>query len=146
MPASSAQIAGHIQGLRELKAKFQALPAIVRDHMNDANEITVQEIQRHARARLEASPSIQTRALYHAVGYRVTRTNGTARVGITTARTGQQFPARYAHLVERGRAHAKAEPFMGPAVESQRGPYVARCKAAKAGIVRDLSTVGGGVL
>lgn len=174
-PNDPGAIARHVQGLRALKAKFQAFPEIVREHLNIANELTVKEIKRQAQARLEASPSIRTRALYNAVDYRVTKSNGTARVGVTSGSTvlnvggtrvrvkgvivsgrggsaltsqGAMLirPSRYAHLVEFGASHMPAEPFMLPAAESQRGAYVERVKAAKAGIVRDVSNVGAGLL
>jgi HK97 gp10 family phage protein len=166
-PNNAGAIAAHITGLRELKAKFEALPAIVREHMNEANEITAREIQIRARRQLEASPSIRTRSLWNAVQYRVTKSNGTAKVGIARATTTfvsagvkvrikgivkadpnstkgwtKVQPARYAHLVEWGSVHMSAEPFMTPAMEAERAPYVARCKAARAPIVRDLQAVG----
>ena len=181
-PNNAGAIRAHITGLAALKAKFQAMPEIVRNAMNDANEETARAIQIRALRQLEASPSIQTRSLYNAVQYTVNRKNGTARIGITSGSTTIQTggkavkvkgrivagrggsaltskgaklirPSRYAHLVEWGSSKMPAEPFMTPAQEGERRPYVARCKAAKATIVRDLQSVtaagtaiGGGLI
>lgn len=181
-PNDTAAISRWLMGAKQVKARFQALPLIIRNAMNDANEETVRAIQIRARGQLEASPSIQTRSLWNAIDYRVTRSNGTARVGVTSGSTripvagktvkvkgfvvagaggsaltskGARLirPSRYAHLVEWGSSKMPAEPFMTPAQEAERGPYVARCKAAKGTIVRDLQSVtttetaiGGGLI
>lgn len=135
-----------IRGLREAKAAFQALPDIVRDNMLAAAQTTASEIARGAQARLEASPSIVTRNLYRAVAWKVTKTNGRARVGITNAtfavngRTDR--PSRRAHFIEFGTRRAPAEPFMIPATEAQKQPYLDRCKRAGKGIERDAATIG----
>lgn len=190
-PNNAAAIEAHISGLRSAKAKFQALPEIVRNAMNDANEETVRAIQIRARRQLDASPSVQTRSLWNAVQVTVNRSNGTARVGIasgsTTIMQSTNFaagriqskavkvkgviiagaggsaltskgaklirPSRYAHLVEWGSSKMAAEPFMTPAQEAERRPYVERCKAAKSTIVAELQsvtasevTIGGGLI
>lgn len=174
-PNNQAGIAGHIRGLREAKAAFQKLPEVVRANMLDAVETTVREIARGAQARLQASPSIQTRNLYNAVAWRVTKTNGRGRVGITSGTTTIQIgarkvrvkgiitagrggsastsagakldrPSRRAHFVEFGTRHHSAEPFMTPAAESQKQPFLVRARAAGKGIERDMATVGGGRL
>jgi phage terminase small subunit len=87
MATKAEGIAAHIQGLREAKAAFNALPQIVRENMLAATETTVREIARGAQARLESSPSIRTRALYNHVAWKVTPTNGRGRVGIATGTT-----------------------------------------------------------
>jgi HK97 gp10 family phage protein len=171
-PNSSSAISGHIQGLREAKAAFQALPDIVRTHLLEATETTVREIARQAQANLQASPSIQTRSLYNHVKWAVTKTNGRGRVGISSGQTtitvgGKKVrvkgiviagrggsasrsagakvirPSRYAHLVEFGARHMPAEPFMLPAAESQKQPYIDRCRAAGPDIERAVAKIGG---
>lgn len=168
-PGNSAAIAGHVQGLREAKAAFQALPQIVRDNLLDATETTAREIARNAQARLLSSPSIQTRNLYNAVAWKVTKTNGRGRVGITSGQTmlsnlatrkrvtvkgiiiagkgggasGRvDRPSRRAHFVEFGTRKMPAEPFMIPAAEGQVQPYLQRCRAAGKGIEQDVAAIG----
>jgi hypothetical protein len=86
-PNNAGAIAGKIQGLREAKAAFQALPEIVRDAMLAATETTVQMIANGAKARILASPSVQTRALYNHITWSVTKTNGRGRVGVASGTT-----------------------------------------------------------
>jgi HK97 gp10 family phage protein len=161
MAASAEWIAKHVQGLREAKAAFNALPRIVREQMLAATETTVREIARGAQARLESSPSIRTRALYNHVAWKVTPTNGRGRVGIATGTTTSVIagvkvrvkgiqtagghviqPTRYAHLVEHGTRHMPAEPFMLPATEAQKQPYLERCRAAGKGIEKNVAAIG----
>lgn len=157
-PNDPTAIAGHIRGLKEAKAAFQALEPTFRERLGAATETTVREIARAAQARLLASPSIQTRNLYNAVGWSYTPTNGRGRAGIqnvtttirvgtrrirvkgiVTAGTGVDRPARRAHFVEFGTRHMRAEPFMVPAAESQTQPYLARVKAAGKQAEHDLA-------
>jgi hypothetical protein len=75
------------KGFAKRRRPFNALPAIVRENMLDATETTVREIARGAQARLEASPSIQTRALYNHIAWNVTKSNGRGRVGVSAGST-----------------------------------------------------------
>lgn len=178
-PNDAGAIAGHIQGLREVKAAFQALPQIVREHLNDATELTLRELVRHAKINLERSPSIRTRALLNNVGWTLNRKSGRGKAGVSSGSTtlsnsvmggiGRSIvrvkgiviagrggsaltsqgatlirPSRYAHLVEFGTRHASAEPFMMPAAESQKQPYLERCRAQGPKIERDAARIGGG--
>jgi len=86
-PNNSSAIAGRIQGLREAKAAFQALPQIARDRTNAANELTARMVVSRAKATLASSPSIRTRTLYNSVVYKLTPTNGRARAGVTNGTT-----------------------------------------------------------
>ena len=169
---NSAGISRHVQGLRDAKAAFRALPEIVRDRLLTATETTVREIARGAQARLQASPAIRTRALYNHVRWQVTKTSGRGRVGVATGATtlrvgdrkvrvkgivvpgrggsaktseGAQVvrPSRYAHLVEFGARHMKAEPFMLPAAEAQTQPFLDRCRAQGRNVERDVAKIGG---
>ena len=179
-PNNADAIAGHVQGLREAKAAFQALPEVVRDRMLDATETTVREIVRHAQARLASSPSIRTRTLYNHVKWSVNKKNGRGKAGVATGTTtmteranfakgviggrtirvkgilvagkggsastsqGAKLirPSRYAHLVEFGARHMPAEPFMIPAAESQKQPYLDRCRAAGKHVEKDVAHIG----
>lgn len=169
-PNNAAAIAGHIQGLRELKAAFQKLPEITRDAMNDATETTVREIVRYAKGRILSSPSVRTRSLFNAIDWKMNYKNGHARAGVTSGSTTGFFaagtgvagelkkrkikgfivgnrlikPSRYAHLIEYGTRHFDAEPFMVPARDNQKQPHLDRCKHAGKTIERDMATVAGG--
>jgi HK97 gp10 family phage protein len=143
--AGQAGLAAKIQGLREAKAAFQALPTVVRERMLEASETTASEIVRAARARILASPSAQTRRLYNALAYKVTQTSGRAKVGVTDvafpdSRGMVDRPARRAHFVEFGTRKMRAEPFMIPAAESQKQPYLERCQRAGKQVEQDLAT------
>lgn len=165
-PNNQAAIQGHIQGLRSAKAAFQALPDIVRENMLEATTVTVQQIARIAQGRLLASPSIQTRNLYNAIAWKVTKTNGRGRVGVTSGQTilsnlatrkrvkvkgiivagkgggAIDRPSRRAHFIEFGTRHHAAEPFMIPAAEGQAQPYLQRCREAGKDIERDTAAIG----
>ena len=160
-------IAGHVQGLREAKATFQALPDVVRARMLIATETTLQNIVHHAQMRLAASPSIRTRALFNHVAYRLNKKSGWGKAGVASGSTligGRRVkgiivsgrggsalrsqgakvirPSRYAHLVERGTRHFPAEPFMRPAAMSQKDGHIQRCREAGTGIERDMAAIG----
>lgn len=170
--AGKAGLAVKIQGLREAKRAFQALPAATRDAMLGAVETTASEMVRAARANLQRSPSVQTRSLYNALAYRVTKTNGRAKVGVGTGSTRGLFsagtgvagelkrrtikgylhgegkkarlirPDYYAKFVEFGTRKQPAEPFMMPAAEGQKGPFLSRCKAAGRVLEQNVAAVG----
>jgi len=170
-PNSAVAIAGHIQGLREAKAAFQALPAVVREGMLAAVETTAQEIARQARSRIQSSPSIQTKTLLNSIGYKLTKTSGRAKVGVgngtsTVSSGGKNVrvkgrliagrggsalksmgaklirPSRYAHLVEFGSRKMAAEPFMLPSARAQAQPFLDRCIRAGKAIETNMAAVG----
>lgn len=174
-PNSESAIGGHVQGLREAKAAFQALPEAMRDRSLQATETTSSEIARGAQARLLRSPSVETRALHDHVAWKVTKTNGRGKVGIragtttitvgtrkirvkgiiTAGRDGsaslsagarKDNPARRAHFIEFGARHMRAEPFMIPAAEAEKGPHLDRMKRAGKAVEQDLAKIGGGRL
>ena len=170
---NSGALGEHIQGLREAKAAFQALPEIVRTRLLVATEKTLQEIVRHAQMRIAASPSIRTRALFNSIAYTLNKKSGRGKAGVanvttttTMMRKGRKInvkgiviagrggsalksqgarvvrPARYAHLVERGTRHMKAEPFMIPSAESQKDAYLRRCVEERPRIEQDVAAIG----
>lgn len=169
--AYSQALEQHVQGLREAKAAFLALPEIVRTRMNEANEVTAREIVRNAKAKVLASPSIRTRSLYNAIRYTLNKKSGRARAGIADVTTtvsnprmgfvGKQSikikgvivsgrggkpmlvrPVRYVHLVEFGAKQMNAEPFMVPAMEAEKRPHIERCRRAGKAIETDMAAVG----
>ena len=166
--AGKSALAGKIAGLRAAKRAFQALPQATREAMLGATTETVQAIASGAKARLQSSPSIRTRTLYDAVTWRVTKTNGRGKVGISPLQTrlfdlatkqrtrlkgrvviknNKQAIARadrYAHFVEFGTKHMTQEPFMIPATEDQAQPYLARCRAAGKVIEQQVAAAGAG--
>lgn len=174
-PNNTTAINEHVQGLRDAKAAFQALPEIARDHFNAATMVTVSEIARGAQARLLASPSIQTRNLYNAIGWAMNwkAGRGSAGVmnvsttlsvngrkvrvkGIVTAGKGGSAaiahgatidkPRRRAHFVEFGTKNMPAEPFMLPAAENETPRYLARCRQVGPEIERDMAAIGARLL
>lgn len=86
-PNDTNAIAGRVQGLREAKAAFQAMPEVFRDRLNWATEVTVREIARHAQSNLKASPSIRTRSLLDHIAWKINQKNGRGRVGVSSGST-----------------------------------------------------------
>lgn len=159
----------NVTGLAELKAQFKRLPDVVQERLNEATEISVQEGARIAQANLMRSPSMNTRALHDHVGWAMNKKAGRGSFGIKRATTvfniggkkvrvkgiikagagggaaggSKDQPSRRAHFVEFGTVHMAAEPFMIPAAESIKAPYLDRCIRAGKDIERDMSVVGG---
>jgi HK97 gp10 family phage protein len=160
-----------VQGLAEAKAAFRALPDIIRDAMNVATETTASEIVRHAKDRIVSSPSVRTRSLLNAIAYTINRKTGVARAGVANVTTtliigGKKVrvkgiitegkggsalkssgarivtPSKYAKFVEFGTAHMPAEPFMIPAAETQKDPYLQRARAAGKTIEQKTAAIG----
>ena len=170
-PNNSAAIQGYIQGLREAKAAFQALPVAMRGRILGATETTLSEIVRHARGRIQGNPSIRSRTLLNAIGYTLNKNNGRGRAGIqnvtTTIKVGTKRvrvrgvvmagsggsaltsegarlvkPTKYGPKVEFGTRFMKAEPFMIPAAKSQEQPYLDRVMRAGKQVERELASIG----
>lgn len=98
-PNDASAIAGHVRGLKEAKAAFQALPESMRLRLNTATETTLSEIVRHAKAKLQSSPSIQTRTLYNSIGYTLNKNNGRGKAGVQNVTTSVSI--RTAHGVRK---------------------------------------------
>lgn len=158
-----------VRGLAAAKAAFQALPQIVRERMLEATETTSKEVARGGQARLLASPSIVTRDLYNAVKWAINKKTGRGKAGIAdetfTVKEQANFargviggrrirvrgtvvgnrldrPSRRAHFVEFGTQKMRAEPFMIPAAEAEKGPYLERAKRAGKSIEQDMAKIG----
>jgi HK97 gp10 family phage protein len=154
----------NVLGVPETKAQVARIPDVFRERMNDATEVTAKEVARGAQARLLASPSIRTRNLYNAVAAAMNRRTGKGKAGISAGTTvingirvkglvtagaggsalksaGARYdnPAKRAHFVEFGTVHMKAEPFMIPAADAEKAPYLQRCNQAGKLAERDLS-------
>lgn len=162
-PNNQGALEAHIRGLREAKAAFQRVPEVFREKLAAATETTVREIARQARARVIASPSVRTGALRDHISWSMNQKSGRGRAGVTSGTTTfvsagvkvkikgiyrktaggwdpQKIqPTRYAHLIEFGSRQAPAEPFMLPAAEAQKSPYLDRVRAAGKDAERDLS-------
>jgi HK97 gp10 family phage protein len=136
-------MASNVIGLEQGRRNVARIPDVFRDRMNDATETTAKEIARGAQARLLASPSIRTRRLYDAVMASINRRTGRGKAGIASgsAMLGDRLdtPSKRAHFIEFGTRHMPAEPFMIPAADAQKGPYLDRCTHAAALAERDLS-------
>lgn len=170
-PNDQAAISAHVDGLREAKAAFSALPEITRDAMLVATEVTVREIARGAQQRLLASPSVQTRNLYNAIGWTINKNTGLGRAGVMNVTTSLSIggkkvrvkgivtagaggsasksagasldkPRRRAHFVEFGTRFMPAEPFMTPSAAAEKQPYLDRCRAAGKTIETDMAAIG----
>lgn len=160
-----------VRGLAQAKAAFQALPERMRAHLNDATDTTLSEIVRHAKSRIQSSPSINTRALLNSIGYSLNKNSGRGKAGVSNGSTtitigsrkirikgtlkagiggsaltskGAKLirPTRYAHLIEFGSRFMRAEPFMIPAARSQEQPYLDRCMRGGKGVEQDLAAIG----
>lgn len=165
-------MANVVRGLAEAKAAFQALPEAMRNRCNAATDLTGREVVRLAKARILASPSVRTRALLNNIAFKLNEQTGRGKAGVTSGSTSGFFaagtgvagelrrrrikgviakvgnrqallkPSRYAHFVEFGTRHNAAEPFMIPAAEQQKQPYLARIQAAGRLVEQDLAHVG----
>jgi HK97 gp10 family phage protein len=153
-----------ITGVDKAIAALKRAPDVFRDRLNYATAATGKEIARGAQARLASSPSIQTRNLYNAVASTMSRKTGRGKVGISAGSTrigklrvkgfvkagrggsarhsegaSVDYPSKRAHFVEFGTRHMPAEPFMLPAADAQKQPYVDRCTAAAKQAEQDLA-------
>lgn len=138
--AGQAGLAAKIRGLKEASAAFKRLPDVVRTRMLIATETTVREIARGAQARLEANPSIRTRALYKRIAWKISEKTGRGKVGVASGQEPNgDNPARRAHFVELGTIYMPAEPFMVPAADAEKDHYLKRCVDAGKVIERDMS-------
>ncbi|MGE3840050.1 MAG: hypothetical protein AB7I50_00540 [Vicinamibacterales bacterium] len=93
-PNNAGAISAYIDGMRQAKARFQALPVVMQEKRLNVNSATAAAVAVGARQRLLSSPSIQTRSLLNHVKWKVTKTNGTALVGVTSGSTVQQVTVR----------------------------------------------------
>lgn len=93
-PNNAGAISAWLDGKREAKAKFAALPPFMQQKRITVNSATAAAIVVGARQRLIASPSIQTRALYDHVNWKLNTKTGEARAGVTSGSTVQRMTVR----------------------------------------------------
>lgn len=137
----------NLLGMPAVRAAFKALPDIAKDALNDATEETAERIRAGAVQRVPVRYGFLSRF----IAMRMSRKSGIARVGVlsgnVTTPSGQVVsPSNYGHFSEFGTVNEEARPFMLPAAEEQRGPYLSRAKATGPKIERDMSAIGGGRL
>lgn len=90
-PNSATKISAYVENMREVKARFQALPPFMQEKRIEVNSATAAAVVLGAQQRLLASPSIQTRALFNHVKWRINKANGMAHAGVTSGSTSIQF-------------------------------------------------------
>ena len=90
-PNSVGKIGAYVEGMRELKQKFQALPTFMQQKRLDVNSATAAAVALGAKQHIIASPSIQTRSLLNHINWKITKTNGVATVGVTSGSTTIAF-------------------------------------------------------
>ena len=86
-PNNAAAIGAYLDGKREAKARFQALPPFMQEKRITVNSETAAAIALGAKQNLIASPAVQTRNLLNAINWKVSKTNGTAVVGVSSGST-----------------------------------------------------------
>lgn len=132
-----------IKGMIAARKAFQALPEATREALFSATEETAARVQFVAKQRVKRRYGF----LEQHIEKRVSKRSGFAAVGISkgaeTTPTGLPAePWRYAHFVEFGSTRLHAQPFMIPAAEGEKGPFLARYKAAGPGIERTMANIG----
>jgi hypothetical protein len=147
MPFNNAAV----QGLKEVTAAFRRLPEIAQLRLGEATEQTAFAVLQRSRAAVR----VRSGSLKSALNYSFNAKTGEAKVGVErdalggAAAAGVAMPSKYAHLVEFGHGGphpAPAHPFMIPAVEAEREPYLDRCHRAGQAIERDMAAIGGSFL
>lgn len=133
-----------VRGLSQAKAVFRRLPAETQQVYTDvAIAPTAEAIVTVAQSRLFPGHGFRTGQLKKSLGAVVDPKTGSARVGIrlgfnilAVGRTRSGFshrPTKIGHLVEfghGGKHKAEATPFMVPAANGQRTPFLLRAKNA----------------
>jgi len=132
-----------IKGMIAARKAFQALPDATREALFAATEETAARVQFAAKQRVKRRHGF----LEQHIEKRVSKRSGFAAVGVTkgaeTTPDGTRAePWRYAHLVEFGGVRLHAQPFMIPAAEQEKAPFLARYKAAGAAIERNMANIG----
>lgn len=154
-----------VRGLRQARKAFKDIPVVTKDELNGATNETGEALLERARANLRPGHGVRFGHLRRALGLSRAGRFGVARVGIRrgfdvmiqegVGKAKLYEPTRVGHLVEFGHGGphpAPAYPFMIPAAESQRDPYLQRCRDAGRRIEqimasrRSVPTSGGSLL
>lgn len=132
-------------GVSKAIAAFKALPALVRQELGTATEDTLIALKSTA----QQNVLVDTGRTRDAIDYTFSEKTGVGTVGVRKIlfpRGGAQADSAFiAHLIEHGTEKMEAKPFMLPAAEAQRQPYLQRCRAAGAQIEAKASRAAGGV-
>lgn len=126
-----------IEGLRELGEKMRKLKREVATKIaSQATGAAAAPVKKRAKANILASPSVQTRSLYESViTKKVPRAQTkltsehmvTVRRGRSKRKTkGKQSVAPHAIFIEHGTVKMPAEPFLNPALDSEKTNAVNR--------------------
>lgn len=121
-----------ISGIKAARAAFARFPVAAREAINEAHEITAEQIVRNAQGRVRKRSGFLARS----ISYSLDKRAGTAKVGI------EKGLAFYGHFLEFGTIRMKAKPFLIPAVEVETPFHERRMRDAGSAIERDVSTFG----
>ena len=132
-----------ISGMIAARKAFQALPEATREALLSATEITAERVQFAAKQRVRRRYGFLAKHIAKSFSKR----SGFAKVGVeraseTTPQGAVVDPSRYAHLVEFGGVRLQAYPFMIPAAEQEKGPFLDRYKRAGKTIERNVANIG----
>ena len=134
---------GAVRGMAAVRRSFKNVVPVMQEELGTATRETGKAIKARAQERVP----VRLGYLKKAIAFRYSKRSGVGRVGIKKQKIGVQgtggsaerrhgarviYPTRYAHLVEFGTTHSRAQPFMLPSVEAEREPYLTRAKAAGA--------------
>jgi HK97 gp10 family phage protein len=152
-----ARFSGAVTGLAQAKKAILSIDEVTRANLTDAVRKTAIAMVSDAQSRVP----VRTGTLRKFIGWSgATKKNPFAKVGVRsgyvnigTRQRGKgrgnaiiHAPRKIAHLVEFGHGGphpAAPHPFMIPAAEAQREPFLQRCRVAGKRIERDLTNRGG---
>ena len=158
MATTKMQIVG-AENISALLTSLEAVPArrVARNALNAGARI----IRKQAKANLSANGAIDTGLLQSTLSISKKGSNA-AKTVVTLRASGKLYmvqrkdkktghirkpararPAKYAHFIEYGTEHSKAEPFLRPAVDSKNQEAIAAIiDSAAKGIVREANKIG----
>lgn len=121
-PNNAGAIGAYVEGMREAKAKFQALPPFMQQQRINVNSATAAAVVLGAKQRLLASPAIRTRNLFNHVTWKINTSSGIAVAGVSSgstvvnARPGVRKNVRVKGIVIAGRG-GSAQTSMGARID-----------------------------
>jgi hypothetical protein len=140
-----------VLGVKEAIAAFRRVDPVMRARLNDATEDTVMALAAEARRNV----AVDTGILREHLAWSMSASTGRGRVGLRPGvvldnKNRRHRATNYGHLVEfgfnhRGGRRVQGQPFMIPATERERLPFLERCRAAGKRVEQDL-TIGKGML
>lgn len=136
-----------VRGLSQVRAAFKRVDPVMRTHLLEATDRTAMALAAKAKQKVR----VRFGFLKQAIDWSISTRTGEARVGLVRGREfaipGRQsgtkgsvaIPSKYGHLQEFGSPNAGPSPFMMPAAESEREPYLQRCRNAGKNAERELA-------